>query len=162
MSESPPTIYEWGGGRGVFARWLNRFYDLVELEAPDIAAMFGGRVSEEHRVHVTDWWVEVMGGPLVYTQSQGGYEHMLGRHRDLAITAGQRLQFVTLLSRAADDVGLASDPEFRAAIMGYAEWGTRLAVHNSQPGVETVEQAPVPRWGWGVAPPYQPTGDTEP
>ncbi len=47
---------------------LNRFYDLVELEAPDIAAMFGGRVSEEHRAHVTDWWVEVMGGPAVYTE----------------------------------------------------------------------------------------------
>ena len=37
--------------------------------------------------------------------------------------------------------------------MGYAEWGTRLAVHNSQPDADVVEQA-VPRWGWGVAPPY--------
>lgn len=81
---------------------------------------------------------------------------MLDRHRNLAITAEQRLAFVTLLSRAADDAGLPDDPEFRAALMGYAEWGTRLAVHNSQPGAETVEQAPVPRWGWGVAPLYQP------
>ena len=46
----------------------------------------------------------------------------------------QRLPFVTLLSRAADDAGLPDAPEFRAAIMGYAEWGTRFAVHNSQPG----------------------------
>jgi hemoglobin len=50
MSDAARTIYEWGGGREAFARWLNRFYDLVEVEAPDIAAMFGGRVSEEHRV----------------------------------------------------------------------------------------------------------------
>ena len=156
MADETPTIYAWAGGRGALARWLNRFYDLVELERPDIAAMFGGQVSEEHRARVTDWWVEVMGGPAAYTERRGGYEHMLGRHRDLAITGEQRLAFVTLLSRAADDANLPADPEFRAAIMGYAEWGTRLAVHNSQPGAQTVPHAPVPRWGWGVAPPYQP------
>jgi hemoglobin len=86
---------------------------------------------------------------------------MLARHHNLAITGAQRLTFVTLLSRAADDVGLPSDPEFRAAIMGYAEWGTRLALHNSQPGAKTFAHAPVPRWGWGVAPPYQPDSDAE-
>ena len=57
-----PTIYEWGGGREAFERWLNVFYDLVEGE-PELAALFGGRVSEEHRRHVTAWWCEVMGGP---------------------------------------------------------------------------------------------------
>ena len=67
-----------------------------------------------------------------------------------------RLRFVTLLSRAADVADLPADPEFRAAIMGYAEWGSRLALENSQPGAEAVPEAPVPRWGWGVAPPYQP------
>lgn len=56
-----PSIYEWGGGRGPFERWLNLFYDLVEREAPEIAALFGGTVSAEHREHVTDWWTEVMG-----------------------------------------------------------------------------------------------------
>jgi hemoglobin len=151
-----PTIYDWAGGRDAFARWLNRFYDLVEQEAPEIAAMFGGKVSEAHRVHVTDWWCEVMGGPAVYSEQRGGYEHMLGRHHNLAITSDQRMTFVTLLSRAADDVGLPADPECRAAIMGYAEWGTRLAVHNSQPGAKVAEHAPVPRWGWGEAPPYTP------
>lgn len=156
MADTTPTIYEWAGGRDAFARWLDRFYDLVEAEAPDIAALFGGGVSREHRDHVTDWWSEVMGGPAVYTERRGGYEHMLGMHRGLAIDNEQRLQFVTLLSRAADDAGLPSDPEFRAALMGYAEWGTRLAVHNSQPGAEVAPHAPVPRWGWGVAPPYRP------
>jgi len=158
MSDSgaTPSIYEWGGGREPFARWLNRFYDLIELEAPDIAELFGGLVSAEHRDHVTDWWIEVMGGPTTYSEQRGGYEHMVNQHRDLGITSEQRLAFVTLISRAADDVGLPADPEFRAALVGYAEWGSRLAMHNSQPGAEVVEDAPVPRWGWGVAPPYQP------
>ncbi len=37
--------------------------------------------------------------------------------------------------------------------------GTRLAVLNSQPGAEAVEDAPMPRWGWGeVRGPYVPRG----
>ena len=150
-----PTIYEWGGGREAFARWLNTFYDLVEQE-PSLAPMFGGTVGRAHRDHVTDWWCEVMGGPAAYTESHGGYETMLAHHRDLGISADQRLRFVTLLSDAADRAGLPADPEFRAALMGYAEWGTRLAVENSAAGAEPGPRAPVPRWGWGVAPPYQP------
>jgi hemoglobin len=61
-----------------------------------------------------------------------------------------------LLSLAADDAGLPDDPEFRSALVAYVEWGTRLAMHNSQPGAEVVEHAPVPRWGWGEASPFEP------
>ena len=39
--------------------------------------------------------------------------------------------------------------------MGYVEWGTRLALANSRPDAEPFTQAPVPHWGWGVAPPYR-------
>jgi hemoglobin len=152
---SEPTIYEWAGGREAFERWLNTFYDLIE-DDDLIAPLFGGTVSAEHRANVTTWWCEVMGGPAEYTSDHGGYPHMVHKHEGLAITAEQRLRFVTLLSRAADEADLPADPEFRAAIMGYAEWGTRIAVHNSQPGADVPHHAPVPRWGWGVAPPYQP------
>ena len=157
MADPTPTIYEWAGERRAFERWLNAFYDLVEQDEL-LAPLFGGTVSAEHRDHVTTWWCEVMGGPASYTDELGGYEHMLGKHLGVAITPDQRLRFVTLLSRAADDSGMRDDPELRAALMGYAEWGTRLAMHNSQPGADVVEHAPVPRWGWGVAPPWTPPG----
>ena len=151
-----PTIYEWAGGTEAFERWLGRFYDLVE-EADTLAPLFGGTVSEEHRAHVVTWWAEVMGGPADYSAGLGGYASMLAHHRGLAITPEQRRLFVNLLSQAADEVDLPADPEFRAAIVGYAEWGSRLAVHNSDPNADDiVPEAPVPRWGWGVAPPYQP------
>ena len=153
QSDTPPTVFDWVGGTGVFRRWLDTFYDLVEGDDL-LGPVFGGTVGEEHRGHVTDWWCEVMGGPATYTNEHGGYEHMLARHRGLRITGEQRLRFVTLLSRAADTAGVPSDPECRAALMGYAEWGTRLAVENSAPDASPVEHAPVPRWGWGVAPPY--------
>lgn len=60
------------------------------------------------------------------------------------------------MSVAADGADLPADPEFRAAFVGYVEWGSRLAMANSQPGATVVARAPTPRWGWGVAPPYQP------
>jgi hemoglobin len=148
-----PTIYEWAGGAEAFERWLNAFYDLVEGDDL-LAPLFGGTVGEEHRDHVVAWWVEVMGGPARYGGTLGGYEAMLSHHRGLAITNEQRLRFVTLLSRAADKAGLPADPEFRAAIVGYAEWGSRLALHNSGRDAQVAEHAPMPRWGWGVAPPY--------
>ena len=153
-NDAIPTIYVWGGGRPAFERWFNVFYDLVERDDL-LVPLFGTPVGDEHRRDVTTWWCEVMGGPAAYTEELGGYPHMVAKHRDLAITPEQRLRFVTLLSKAADDAELPADPEFRAAIMGYAEWGTRIALHNSQPGADVPPKAPVPRWGWGVAPPYQ-------
>jgi hypothetical protein len=47
--------------------------------------------------------------------------------------------------------------DFLSAFLPYVEWGTRLALANSQPGATPPPRAPVPRWGWGEAPPF--TGD---
>ena len=148
MTSQVPSIFDWAGGRPAFERWLGRFYDLVEHDDL-LLPLFGAKVSDQHRRDVVTWWCEVMGGPATYTNDLGGYEHMLSKHRGLHITGEQRLRFVTLLSRAADDADLPDDPEFRAAVMGYAEWGTRLAVHNSSDADDIVEHAPVPRLGLG-------------
>jgi hemoglobin len=56
-----------------------------------------------------------------------------------------------------DWLGGMPAPEFRSALVAYLEWGTRLAVLNSQPGASVTEDAPMPRWGWGeVKGPYVP------
>ena len=150
-----PTLFEWAGGDVAVRRLIDAFYDRVESDDL-LSPFFPGGVSEEHRAHVAAWWTEVLGGPTAYTDELGGYEAMLAHHRDLAITPEQRHRFASTMSLAADDARLPDDPEFRAAIIGYVEWGTRLAMHNSRPGADdVVERAPVPRWGWGVAPPWQ-------
>jgi hemoglobin len=153
--EQTPTLYEWAGGRKALERLIDAFYDRVERDEL-ISPLFPGGVSAEHRRNVILWWSEVFGGPAEYTEQLGGYPRMVGKHRGLGITPEQRLRFATLMSMAADDAGLPDDPEFRAAFMAYVEWGTRIALHNSQPGAEVPQEAPVPRWGWGEAPPYQP------
>ena len=113
-------------------------------------------MDPEHAHYVALWLAEVFGGPPEYTERRGGYPNMMHKHLNLAITEPQRRRWVNLMMDAADEVGLPADPEFRAAFVGYIEWGTRIALDNSQPGATPVEQAPVPRWGWGVAPPYLP------
>jgi hemoglobin len=147
-----PTLYEWAGGQPAIAAMIGAFYDRVEHDEL-ISPLLPGGVSREHRDHVIAWWCEVFGGPADYTGTLGGYHTMVEHHRNLEITPEQRFRFASLMSLAADDADLPSDAEFRAALVGYLEWGTRLAMHNSQPGAVVIEQAPVPRWGWGVAPP---------
>ena len=132
MSDAP-TLYEWGEVlRGDWRGFINRSRpgrgdDLLSV-------LFPGGVSEDHRANVTLWWAEVLGGPADYTEQLGGYPRMLAHHRDLRITPEQRFRFASTMSLAADDAGLPDDPEFRAAFVGYVEWGTRLAMHNSQRG----------------------------
>jgi len=148
------TLYEWAGGGLAIRRLMDAFYDRVEGDEL-LSPFFPGGVGEEHRAHVTAWWCEVFGGEPSYTKELGGYENMLAHHRGLGITPEQRFRFASLLSLAADDAGLPDDPEFRSAFVAYVEWGTRIALHNSQPGAEVIPHAPVPRWGWGEAPPFR-------
>lgn len=150
---SVPSLYEWAGGLGALERLTEVFYGLVgrdELIGPLFAHM-----DPDHPRYVAMWLGEVFGGPEDYSRSRGGYSHMLSQHLGKAITEPQRRRWVNLLLDAADKVELPSDADSRAAFVGYLEWGTRLAVYNSQPDAQPVQQAPVPHWGWGVASPYQ-------
>ena len=151
-----PTLYEWAGGAEAFRRLIDAFYDRVERDDL-LGPFFPGGVSEEHRAHVTAWWVEVFGGPAAYTDGSAATSAMLAHHRGLADHPRAAAAVRHAMSLAADDAGLPDDPEFRAAFVGYVEWGTRLAHAQLAAGrADVVEHAPVPRWGWGVAPPYRP------
>jgi len=145
-------LYEWAGGEAALERLTRVFYDRVPAD-PVLSPVFA-QMSPDHPKHVAAWLGEVFGGPPRYTEEHGGYPHMLAKHRGRALTEEQRLRWVQLIAAAADAAGLPADPEFRSAFVAYIEWGTRIALANSQPGAEPPPEAPVPRWGWGEAPPY--------
>jgi hemoglobin len=147
-----PTLYEWAGGQEAFDRLTEAFYGRVRQD--EVLAPVFARMPDDHPHHVALWFAEVFGGPAHYTEELGGYPHMMRKHLGRALTEEQRARWVQLIGLAADDVGLPSDPEFRSAFLAYVEWGTRIALANSQPGAEPPPEAPVPRWGWGEAPPY--------
>ena len=150
---APPSLYEWAGGAEAFVRLTDAFYRRVpsdELLAPLFASM-----DAEHARYVGLWIAEVFGGPPAYSEARGREDR--GGHRAGHRDGGrqQRRRWVNMIMDAAAEVGLPQDPEFRAAFASYIEWGSRLALHNSQPGADVVRSAPMPKWGWGVAPPYQ-------
>ena len=149
-----PTLYEWAGGRVAIDRLTEVFYRHVHAD-PLLGPVFA-HAGPEHPAHVATWLTEVFGGPSDYTDSHGGYPNMLRHHLGLGITPEQRARWVQLIGEAADEAGLPDDPEFRSAFLAYVEWGSRIAMANSGPGATPPPAAPVPRWGWGEAPPYEP------
>jgi hemoglobin len=154
VSDDPPTLYEWAGGAEALERLTEIFYGKVR-EDPLLEPVFR-EMDREHPKHVATWLGEVFGGPPLYTEEHGGYPHMVRKHLNRQLTEEMRRRWVSLICDAADDAELPADPEFRSAFVAYIEWGTRLAVANSQPEAAPPLEAPVPRWGWGEAAPYNP------
>jgi hemoglobin len=151
---TPPTLYEWLGGAPALEKLFDRFYAHVRAD-PVLEPVFRG-MAPDHARHVAAWVGEVLGGPPAYSTTRGGHAHMVGRHLGRGITEEQRRRWVSLLLDTADEVGLPDDPEFRASLVGYLEWGSRLAVMFSAPGGEAPgDDEPMPTWGW-AKPPWQP------
>ncbi|PYC82208.1 antibiotic biosynthesis monooxygenase [Streptomyces tateyamensis] len=149
----PPTLYEYLGGAAALERLTSVFYAHV-AEDEVLAPVFAG-MDAEHPKHVALFLGEVFGGPPAYSAERGGHPHMVSRHLGRHLTEQQRRRWVALLQDTADEVGLPDDPEFRAAFTGYLEWGTRMAKMFSAPGATRVVHTPMPRWGWGLTPPYR-------
>ena len=149
---SVPSLYDWLGGTEALEQLTEAFYR--EVLKDDLVGPLFAHMDSRHPHFVALWLAEVFGGPAEYTASRGDYRHMVSQHLGRNIQEPQRRRWVNLLLDAADEVGLPDDPEFRAAMASYIEWGTRLAVDNSQPGHEAYD-APIPKWGWGGHPPYR-------
>ena len=156
MTSAPvPTLYEWVGGIETLTRLTERFYARVPDD--NVLAPVFAHMNSDHAKHVAIFLAEVLGGPADYSEHNGGHAHMISQHLNRHLTQVQRRAWVTLLLDTADELGLPDDPEFRSALVGYIEWGSRLAVLNSQGDVEIDHTAPMPRWGWGeVHGPYIP------
>jgi hemoglobin len=152
-----PTLYEWAGGMPAFEKLTDVFYRKVlkdELLTPVFQHM-----SKQHQLHVAHFIAEVFGGPETYSSSEGSHFQMIQKHLSKHLTEQHRKRWVSLLVEAADEINLPDDPEFRSAFMAYIEWGTRIAVLNSNAtNVEVNESEPMPKWGWGVpGKPFVPT-----
>ncbi len=151
-----PSLFEWAGGMETIEKMITYFYEKVvadELLKPIFVGM-----SKKHQLHVAHFIAEVFGGGNKYTGEGGSHYGMIKKHIGKNLTESHRKQFIKLLLESADEVGLPDDPEFRSAFVGYLEWGTRLAVINSnEKEIEMSEDEPMPKWGWGeVGGPYQP------
>ncbi|RFZ83501.1 globin [Mucilaginibacter terrenus] len=148
--KNTPTLYDWAGGNQVLEDLTKLFYEKVladELLLPVFRNM-----SAEHTKHVAHFIGEVFGGPELYTKhDEGSHAKMVAHHIGKLLTEEQRQRWIHLLLQSADELKLADDPEFRSALVAYLEWGSRIAVINSNLTDNPLQQdAPMPKWGWGV------------
>jgi hemoglobin len=153
MAPTTPTLYDWLGGIDALRRLTARFYERVPQD-PVLCSIFE-HMGSEHPDHVATFLAEVLGGPADYSARHGGHAEMIRHHLNRHLTNEHRKAWLSLLLDTADELGMPDDPEFRSALVGYLEWGSRLAVINSQAGATVDDHAPMPRWGWGeVKGPY--------
>ncbi|MBC9798681.1 group II truncated hemoglobin [Sinomicrobium weinanense] len=154
-----PTLYQWAGGLEVIKELITKFYDKVVTD--DVLKDLFTHMSEEHQINVARFISEVLGGPKLYTENGGSHFGMIKKHFQKNISEEQRRRWMNLLLEIANELKLPDDPEFRSAFVAYLEWGTRLAVINSNS--DTIDMAPdepMPKWGWGeTGGPYNPNGN---
>jgi truncated hemoglobin YjbI len=150
--DAEPTMFEWAGGLPALTRMTRLFYERYVPEDPLLCPLFAD-MSPDHPERVAKWLGEVFGGPPCYSDEYGGYPRMIGQHVGKELTEERRARWVALILRSAQDAGLPDDPEFRSAFASYIEWGSRLALENSQAGAKPPQKMPMPKWDWGAAGP---------
>ena len=154
-----PTLYEWAGGKEALEKLTKVFYDKV-LKDEVLYPVFKN-MSPDHPKHVAHFIAEVFGGPKLYTDGdKGSHAGMVAHHIGKMLDETKRKRWIQLFLESVDEVGMPDDPEFRSALVGYLEWGTRIAVINSNTTENIInEKAPMPEWGWGeTGGPYVPEG----
>jgi len=146
-----PSIYEYAGGDAAFLALATAHHERC-LADPVLEHPFSHGVSPDHVRRLADYWAEVFGGPPVYSNAYGGQPAMLAVHAcqegsdDIGVEFGAR--FLDCFTRAADDAGLPSDPEFRSALEAYMHWAVQDVVSYFPVGSQVPTEAPVPRWSW--------------
>jgi hemoglobin len=141
------TLFEHAGGTEAIHRLEQAFYDSV-LSDSLLQPLFGaGR--PEHVDHLTAFTAESFGGPDRFSRELG-FAHLIAVHRGLRINEQQRRRFVELYMAALDATGMPSDPPFRDAVREHVEFGSRVAMQNSN-AARDEDLHPlreVPRWSW--------------
>src|SRR4051812_2455954 len=143
-----PTLFEHAGGEEALHRLEDVFYASV-LEDPLLQPLFGtGR--PEHVDHLTAFTAESFGGPDRFTKELGGFAHLIDVHRGLRINEQQRARFVELYMGALDKAGMPDDEPFRRAVREHLEFGSKVAMQNSNATTDSALHPlrEVPHWTW--------------
>lgn len=142
-----PSLYEHAGGEEAIHRLEDDFYSSV-LADPLLQPLFG-QGHPDHVDHLTWFTAESFGGPDRFTRELG-FAHIVAVHRNLKITEEQRRRFVDLYMAALDRSDLPTDEPFREAIREHVEFGTQVAMQNSNAATddELHPLSEVPRWTW--------------
>ena len=141
------TMFEHAGGLDAIHRLEDTFYASVLTDS--LLQPLVGNGQPEHVNHLTAFTAESFGGPDTFTRELG-FQHLIDVHRRLNITEAQRQRFVDLCRAALDKSDMPTDARFRDAVMAHIEFGTHVAMQNSNAATDD-ELHPlreVPLWTW--------------
>lgn len=144
---SQETLFEHAGGMAGLHRLEDYFYSSL-LADPLLQPLFGAG-KPDHVEHLTWFTAESFGGPDRFSRELG-FRHLIDVHRNLEITEEQRQRFVALYMAALDAIGMPDDKPFRDAVRSHVEFGSHVAMQNSNAATED-ELHPlreVPIWTW--------------
>jgi hemoglobin len=142
-----PSLHEHAGGEEAIHRLEDVYYGKV-LADPVLKPLFGE--GRPHQVdHLTTFTAESLGRPDRFSRELG-FGHLIAVHRHLKISEEQRRRFVELHMEALDEAGMPDDGPLREAVRSHAEFGSRVAMRNSN--AESDEELhplrEIPRWSW--------------
>jgi hemoglobin len=144
-----PSLYEFAGGDDAFLA-LARAHHARCVADPELNHPFTKEDLNPHHVErLAAYWAEVLGGPPRFSAGISDHSAMLRLHAGNGpgmLDLGPR--FVDCFVRAADDVPLPDDPEFRAALRAYMEWAVADVNEFHDAGASVPSGFGMPRWVW--------------
>ena len=142
-----PSLFEFAGGEPAFLALAAAHHERC-LRDPELNHPFSHPGQHpQHVERLAAYWAEVMGGPPVFSRECGTHSAMLRLHAGNGDMSDLGRRFVDCFVGAADDAGLPSDPEFRAALRAYMQWAVDevLGYPDARP---VPKRLPIPRWSW--------------
>jgi hemoglobin len=141
---SRSSIFEFAGGEPAFLALATAFHERC-LQDPELSHPFLHPGHPQHVERLGAYWAEVFGGPVRYPEGHSG---MLEVHARQGADADFGSRFVECFVRAADDVGLPADPEFRRQLRDYMRWAVDEVLHYSGPDARVPAAMTTPHWTW--------------
>jgi len=121
---APTTPFEWIGGEDKVHALVERFYDLMDLEAKykELRAAHG---TELARARQNLFWFLCgwLGGPQHYTD-RFGHPRLRARHMPFKIGVQERDQWLACMDEAMGDVGVPQDlrTRLKESFFQTADW----------------------------------------
>ena len=143
-----PSLFAFAGGEPAFVA-LAAAHHARCLADPELNHPFSGLGLHPHHVErLAAYWAEVLGGPPRFSRECGDHSAVLLMHAHNGDMGDLGERFVACFVAAADDAGLPTDPDFRAALRAYMEWAVAEVLRYSPVDAAVPPHLPTPRWSW--------------
>jgi len=122
--DSGPTPFELLGGEAGVRELVDRFYDLMDLEAAYAGIRKLHPPSLDASRDKLSWFLSGwLGGPQAYVE-RFGHPRLRARHLPFAIGVEERDQWLACMRQAMDELGVEAGLQHRLAkaFFGTADW----------------------------------------